>query len=318
MSTRINTPMAEAGSGGSDDEETPAPIVVAANNKSSMTMKKKPRKPTKGGGGAARAPTRPHPEVHEHGAAVLIQARTRGNRDRTQNDFYKDKDTISSHTNATMDWLRGRCTEQREKIDKKRLHFFDYWKKYDGDDKMQPSQKLKTIGTPWCMMFTLTEDDETGEYDRLSYECVELCQRCWAAIYTSRPLSPPPRGKSQSSSAHRMRSSPKKHRRWAFSCASRKPRAQCRALIILGTIYTCHLALLAWRWLALTGFLWLVGAGRFHLEHQTHYTPNRFSPELQELGFASPFTSGHRQRLVQSGEAHFPHSLRLWRIRTTF
>ena len=190
MSTRINTPMAEAGSGGSDDEETPAPIVVAANNKSSMTMKKKPRKPTKGGGGAARAPTRPHPEAHEHGAAVLIQARTRGNRDRTQNDFYKDKDTISSHTNATMDWLRGRCTEQREKIDKKRLHFFDYWKKYDGDDKMQPSQKLKTIGTPWCMMFTLTEDDETGEYDRLSYECVELCQRCWAAdLYLDASLS---------------------------------------------------------------------------------------------------------------------------------
>lgn len=31
----------------------------------------------------------------------------------------------------------------------------------------------------------------------------------------------------------------------------------------------------------------------------THYTPNRFSPELKELGFASPFTSGHQQRLVQ-------------------
>lgn len=46
---------------------------------------------------------------------------------------------------------------------------------------MQPQQKLGDIGTPWVMVFALVEDGETGEFDRLSYECVEICQRCWAA-----------------------------------------------------------------------------------------------------------------------------------------
>eukprot|EP01051_Picozoa_sp_SAG22_P000768 SAG22_NODE_24_length_30194_cov_6.086327_1_plen_1216_part_00 len=215
---------------------------------------------------AKRPEVRPPPTAEHHHAATLVQARCRGNMDRIENDFYRNKETVEQQAQANVKWLQRRCEEQKALIMKKKLHHFDYWKKYDGNDKLQPCMPLSDIGTPWCMVFALLEHAETGEFSRLSYECVEICQRCWAADL-----------------------------HLDASIASNK-----REIVIkLGAPYEI-LSREAEEMELLMRMKETKGAMPFQVEYMTHYTPNRFSPELAELGFASPFTSGHRQRLIQN------------------
>ena len=83
MATRIQNPMADALA---DDDESPE-IVVIGDTQGQKKKKKKKKK-----GATEPDAIRPAPAVHEHLAAVLIQAHIRGNRDRKHYDFFRHRE----------------------------------------------------------------------------------------------------------------------------------------------------------------------------------------------------------------------------------
>jgi hypothetical protein len=126
-------------------------------------------------------PVRSPPTVGQHTAAQRTQAIARGYLSRKHDsDYYQDKETVKVHASATVEWLQARAEEESMRIMREKRHFFDYWKKYDGDDSLQPIIDLGDILMPWVCIFSLSED-AGGELTHLSYECVEICQRCWSA-----------------------------------------------------------------------------------------------------------------------------------------
>lgn len=117
--------------------------------------------------------------------ATTCLTRVHHDRAKTSN-FYKDKEEVKTQAEANIEWLLGRIEEETAKVVNEKRHYFDYWCKYDGNDQLQPTQTLGEIPTPWCMVFELMDDTEeekatndSGILSRLSYECVEICQRCW-------------------------------------------------------------------------------------------------------------------------------------------
>eukprot|EP01052_Picozoa_sp_SAG31_P014606 SAG31_NODE_914_length_11058_cov_13.316270_7_plen_549_part_00 len=265
MSQKYKNPLAEA----LDDDELTSQPATAASKKENTKVKDKQKTAkektkTKKKQTKTKEVARAIPDRNDQLSAIRIQANFRGYWGRLQHNYHRNKASVQEHAQADLEWLQRKCREQRTDIDRKRLHYFDYWKKYDGDDELQPVQKLYTIGTPWCMIFKLLPHSETGEHTRLSYECVEICQRCWAAdLYLD-------------------------------VCVTSTKR---EVLVKLGAPYEV-LAKEATEMKLLMRLKDTKGAHAFQQEFMTHYTPNRFSDELQEHGYASPFTSGHRQRII--------------------
>jgi hypothetical protein len=122
---------------------------------------------------------------HQH--AIRIQALQRGNQSRKVFvDFYKDTEDRKALVGAGFEWLQALCEENIRTHLRKQDHYMDFYKKYDDDDASQPIYPLGKIGTPWCCMFDLMED-ESGNLTVLSSECVEICMRLLAADMYLKP-----------------------------------------------------------------------------------------------------------------------------------
>jgi hypothetical protein len=188
-----------------DGENSPQYVTTDGAGDVVSKQRGKPRKKLRG----PSLVVRPLPTAGDQKAATRIQARSRGYLERKRTDFYKDADTILGEAYADIAWIRVRAMEEANRILTERLHYLDYWMKYDDNDQLQPVQELGEISTPWCMVFALIRyhpqlkrpaifpsehlcfanlfsppvlalirNEDTDEMTQLSYECVEICQRC--------------------------------------------------------------------------------------------------------------------------------------------
>ena len=80
-----------------------------------------------------------------------------------------------------------KINHQRDVMAAKYENHKDFYKKYNGTGAQTgaeppaiPSMPLGLPDASWCLVFSL-EPDEDEVFTKVSHECVDLCQRLWAA-----------------------------------------------------------------------------------------------------------------------------------------
>lgn len=87
------------------------------------------------------------------------------------------------HRGIDLVWFLGKLKFEQQQIVAHKENFKDFYKKYDNLPEDNPVEDLGPCLPAWCLVFELSQamDDEEGEYSKVAGECLDTCQRLWAA-----------------------------------------------------------------------------------------------------------------------------------------
>ena len=85
-----------------------------------------------------------------------------------------------------LDWFIQEIDVKHKQVLERKENHLDFYKKYNGcaDHDGQPEQPTESLGDclpSWCLVFELFQGTDGGLFTKVPKECVDTCQRLWAA-----------------------------------------------------------------------------------------------------------------------------------------